>query len=413
MIGALNQKLLRDLWKIKGQMSAIALVMAAGIAIFVIMFGVLDSLKLTRDTYYDRYHFADVFASLKRAPLSVKQRIDEIPGVAQSQTRVVFGMTLQMDDMIEPASGKVISLPDGVEPLLNRLYLRYGRWLHANEQDAVLVEEGFYNAHNLKLGDTVSGVLNGHKRALTIVGVVLSPEYVYSIAPGALMPDNRRYGVFWMSRRSLEAAINMKGAFNDLALSLTHNADFESVKSQVDAVLQPYGGLMAYDRADQLSNFFVDNEIKQLEAMGWVAPMIFIAVAAFLINVVLSRQVAVEREQIGMLKAVGYSDREIAAHYLKMVLLVLIVGGGLGLAMGAWMGTGMTAMYTEFFSFSRAQIQLLGAGDDLRGVIVLCGGGRRHFVDPQTGGPFATGRGHATGGTCAIQTQFARQTGLA
>ena len=166
IIGALNQKLLRDIWRIKGQMAAIILVMAAGIAIFVIMFGVLDSLRLTQSTYYDRYQFADIFASLKRAPEAVKARVSEIPGVSTSETRVVFGITLQMDNMDEPATGKIISLPDGKQSLLNNVYLRAGRFLYPNEDDAVLADEGFFLAHNLHLGDKISAIINGHRRQL-------------------------------------------------------------------------------------------------------------------------------------------------------------------------------------------------------------------------------------------------------
>ena len=351
MVSQLNRKLIRDIWKIKGQMSAIILVMAAGISVFVIMFGVLDSMRLTQNTYYDRYQFADVFASLKRAPESVKHRVAEIPGVSVIETRVTFGVTLQMPKMLEPASGKVISLSDSRKPLLNNLYLRSGRMLKPNEDDAILANESFVLAHQLALGDKVSVIMNGHKRDLKVVGVVLSPEYVYSIAPGALMPDGKRFGLFWMSRRSLEAAVNMKGAFNDISIKLERSAIVEQVKLQIDQILKPYGGLMAYARDEQLSNFFVDNELKQLESFGLLAPMIFLSVAAFLINVVMSRQVATQREQIGMLKAVGYTNVEIAGHYLKMVMLVVGLGAVIGLSLGAWMGVGMTKMYAVLFHF--------------------------------------------------------------
>ncbi len=332
-------------------MAAIISVMAAGIAVFIITFGVLDSLKLTRDTYYDRYQFADVFASLKRAPNAVAERIREIPEVSMSESRVVFGVTLQMPDLNEPATGKIISYPDSQSPLLNNLYLRSGRMLYANEEDAILTDESFFQAHQLNLGDKVSVIMNGHRRLLKIVGVVLSPEYVYSLAPGALMPDSKRYGVFWMSRRSLEAAVNMKGAFNDISIRASRNANLNEIKQALDQMLKPYGGLISYARDEQISNFFVENEFKQLQAMGMLAPIIFLSVAAFLINVVMSRQIATQREQIGMLKAVGYTDMEISLHYLKMVLVITALGSFFGLLLGAWMGAGMIQMYTEFFHF--------------------------------------------------------------
>lgn len=351
MISALNKKLVNDIWNIKGQMTAIVMVMAAGIAVFVIMFGVLDSLRLTQTTYYDRYQFADIFASLKRAPESIKKRISEIKGVSQVETRVTFGVSLQLPNMLEPASGRVLSFNDGQRSLLNNLYLRSGRLLFPNEEDAVVADESFVNAHNLKLGDKVSVIMNGHQRDLKIVGVVLSPEYVYSIAPGALMPDAKRYAIFWMSRHSLEAAVNMKGAFNDVSLRIERGSDIAKIKHQLDLIIKPYGGLVSYGRDEQLSNFFVENELLQLETLGYSAPFIFLSVAAFLINVVMSRLVATQREQIGMLKAVGYFNTEIIVHYLKMVLFITFFGALIGLLLGTWMAAGTTKMYTEFFHF--------------------------------------------------------------
>jgi len=351
MIGALNKKLIRDLWNIKGQMAAIVLVMSAGIAVFVIMFGVLDSLRLTQTTYYERYQFADIFASLKRAPESVKQRISNISGISTLESRVVFGVTLQMENMNEPATGKIISMPDVREPLLNNLYLRSGRLLYPNEENAILADESFFQAHQLELGDKVSVIMNGFRRKLKIVGVVLSPEYVYSIAPGALIPDSKRFGIFWMGRRSLEAAVNMKGAFNDLSVKVERDANLAEIKKNIDEILKPYGGLISYSREDQISNFFVESELTQLESFGLLAPIIFLSVAAFLINVVMSRQIATQREQIGMLKAVGYSNKEISFHYLKMVLIITALGSVIGLLLGAWMGVGMTKIYATLYHF--------------------------------------------------------------
>ncbi|MCF6215076.1 MAG: ABC transporter permease [Emcibacter sp.] len=351
IIEALNRKLLRDLWNIKGQMLAIIMVMACGITTFIMSFGVLDSLKLSRDVYYDRYQFADVFAQLKRAPEAIRQQVLDIPGVSAVELRVTFGVTVQVDGMIEPASGKLISHPDGRKPLLNNLYLRSGRMLLPDEADAILSSEAFADAHGFTLGDRVNMVINGHKRSLKIVGIVLSPEYVYSLAPGGMFPDDKRFGVFWMSQRILEAAVDMDGAFNDIAIRMDRGGNVENIKQELDILLKPYGGLIAYARKNQMSHWFVQNELDQLRVMGLFAPTIFLGVAAFLINVVMTRQVATQRVQIGMLKAVGYSNLEIALHYLKMVLVVVVMGSIFGIAGGIWLGAGMINIYTEFFHF--------------------------------------------------------------
>lgn len=351
LISALNRKLLRDLWNIKGQLVAIIFVMASGIMTFVLSFGVIDSLELGQEIYYDRAEFADVWAGAKRVPQDVDEQIRQINGVSQLETRVTFGGTIQVDGMEEPATGRIISLPDNREPLLNKLYLVSGRMLRPDEEDAVLASEAFVLAHEFVPGDTVDMIINGKKRTLKIVGVVLSPEYVYSLGPGAMIPDNKRYGVFWMSRRALEAAVDMDGAFNDVALRLNRGANVDDVKAELDRILKPYGGLISYDRSEQMSNWFVENELAQNRTTGTVTPMIFLCVAAFLVNVVMTRQVATQRVQIGMLKAVGYNEREIAFHYLRMVMVVVVIGSIIGLIGGAWLGKGLLNLYAEYFRF--------------------------------------------------------------
>lgn len=351
MLSMLSQKLRRDLWQIKGQMFAIALVMAAGIALFIITFGVIDSLKLSRDTYYQQNRFADIFVSLKRAPRSVLSRLEEIPGVLTIEGRIAFGMTLQMPTLEEPGIGTLISIPDHSQPNLNQLYLKVGRYPDEMRLDEIIADDAFTEKHDLVVGDKVTAILNGVLRDFTIVGIAMSPEYIYSIAPGALVPDPLRYGIFWMRERALEATVGMTGAFNDVLFATEINANVADIKNRIDHILIPYGGRPSYDRELQLSNFFVTNEIAQLESMGMIVPFIFLAVAAFLINVVMSRLIQTQREQIGMLKAIGYSNLEVGIHYYKMASAVTFAGAIMGVGIGLWMGSGLTQMYAEFFRF--------------------------------------------------------------
>lgn len=348
---ALDRKLVRDLWRMKGQALAICLVIAAGVATFVMSLSTLDSLRRTLDAYYERYRFADVFVHLKRAPNALAERLSEVPGVSQVQTRVVVDVTLDVAGLPEPALGRLVSIPDRPRRGLNALYLRSGRYIEPGRGNEVLVSEAFALAHGLKPGDRVLAVINGRKQPLRLVGVALSPEHIYQFAPGELLPDSRRFGVFWMGYTELAAAFNMQGAFNDVAVTLTPDASEPEVLRRLDRVTAPYGGLGAYGRADQPSHQFVTNEMKELRGMALVVPVIFLAVAAFLLNVVVSRLIQTQREQIAALKAFGYTSREVGRHYVKLVLVVVVLGVALGTLVGAWMGRGVTEMYTRFFRF--------------------------------------------------------------
>jgi putative ABC transport system permease protein len=345
-LSALDRKLVRDLLAMKGQAIAIALVIAAGMSMFVMYLSNFDSLRQTQRAYYERQRFADVFASLKRAPESLAQRIAAIPGVGRLETRVVADVVLDVPGLEEPATGRLVSVPASRRPELNDLYLRQGSWVSASRPDAVLASEAFCQAHGFHVGDRVSAIINGRKRQLTIAGIALSPEYVYSIRPGEIVPDPRRFGVFWMERRALASAFDMEGGFNDVALTLARGALVGDVIARLDRLLEPYGGRGAIPRALQLSNWTLDSELAQLQSFGFTIPLIFLLVAAFVLNAL-----ALQRPQLAALKALGYTNREIAWHYLKWALAIAAAGGLLGIAAGAWLGSALTGLYNEYFRF--------------------------------------------------------------
>ena len=239
---ALNRKLLSNLWQMKSQVLAIALVMASGVAVFVMSQATLTSLRLTQETYYERYRFADIFSHLRRAPDSVKARIEEIPNVSRVQTRVVEDVILDIADFAEPVVGRILGIPAGDSQGLNQLYLRKGRLIEAGRDREVVVHEAFAEAHALQPGATISAILNGHKEQLHVVGIVLSPEFVYAIRPGELLPDDRRFGVLWMGQKELAAVFDLEGAFNDVSLAVTPNAIEQEVIRRLDDILARYGG---------------------------------------------------------------------------------------------------------------------------------------------------------------------------
>jgi putative ABC transport system permease protein len=351
-LSALDRKLLRDLWAIRGQAIAIALVIAAGISVFVALLSTFDSLDLSLRTYYDRYRFGDVFASLVRAPLALVPKVEAIPGVAKVESRVVVDVDVDVKGMGDPAAGRLVSIPADRRPALCDLFLREGRYIEPGRPDEVLAGEAFARAHGLKPGDSIGAVINGRRRELRIVGLALSPEYIYVVRHGELLPDESRFGVFWMERRALASAFQMDGAFNNLVLKLMQSASERDVTARLDALLEPsYGGTGAVPRSLQPSNWFLENKLKNLKAAGRAVPMVFLGVAAFLLNVVLSRIVLVQRPQIAAVKALGYSNAAIAAHYVKWSLAVALLGSALGVAGGAWLGSALTRLYAQFFHF--------------------------------------------------------------
>lgn len=347
----LDRKLVRDLMRMWAQALAIAMVVAAGVSMYIMSEGMVRALGETRDAYYERYGFANVFATLKRAPNSVVDRIENVPGVRRAEGRISKVATLDMPAMSEPAQEQILSYPDSGHPAINRLHLTEGRWFRPGARDEVLISEAFANAHGLKPRDKVTTLINGRKRDFEIAGIVLSPEFIYALAPGAMFPDDLRFAVMWMPRSMLAAIFNMESAFNQIVLHMEPGANRDQVIAKVDNVLDPYGGIGALGRDRQISHWYLSGEMEQLENMGRVAPPIFFAVAVFLLNMAVSRWVELERSEIGLLKAFGYSTRAVAVHYIKFVLVITAVGYLMGAIAGTWLGRGLAVLYQEFFHF--------------------------------------------------------------
>lgn len=355
---ALDRKLWRDLGKMKSQALAIALVVTCGVATFIMFLSTLAALRATQESFYREYRFAEVFATLKRAPESLRQRLQDIPGVSQVETRVVAQVRLDMPDFAEPVTALMVSVPDGGSHGLNALYLREGRLPLAGRPDEVVVSAPFAQAHALQLGARFYAILNGRRQQLTLVGTALSPEFIQQMRPGSAFPDYKRYGVMWMGRRALGQAYDMHGAFNDLALSLSQGAHSQAVIDRIDDLLKPYGGQGAYTRKDQLSHRFLSQELQQLGVLASLFPVIFMGIAAFLLNVVIGRLVTMQREQVATLKAFGYGNLEVLWHYLKMVSVIVLLGVTWGIALGVWLGRALAGIYMAFYHFPYLRFSL-------------------------------------------------------
>lgn len=350
-LSPLDRKLLRDLWRMKGQALAIALVIALGVLMLVMMNGLVRSLEDTRSAYYERHRLAQVFAPLQRAPQSLLSRVEAIEGVSVAVGRVTGNALINLPGQRLPLSAQAVSLPDQGEARLNDIYLTAGRRPDPTREDEIILLQDFAKAHGLKPGDPLAATMHGARRTFRIVGLAQAPEFLYSAAPGEFVPDDARFAVIWMSQSALAAVYDLGGAFNQLLLATAKNSSLPAILDRVDMLLQPYGGLGAYGLADHVSNRFIEEEISGLRVSSRTVPPVFLAVAAFLLNIVISRMIQAERSQIGLLKAFGYLDIEITLHYLKFVIVIALGGALTGCLLGVLSGRALAQVYQSYYKF--------------------------------------------------------------
>lgn len=355
---ALDKKLVRDLWASRWQVVTIALVIGAAVSGLLSMAGTYRALASSRALYYEHTDFPDVFVHLGRAPEAITSRLRALDGVIAVDARLVEPAVVKVEGMEELATAMVLSLPGGSRPSLDGLVLRSGRAVEAGRTEEAVILEAFAEAHRMELGDELRVTFGGRQRRVRVVGTVLSPEFVFSMGAGAMMPDDKRFVAVFLGRDAMEAALGAKGTFNDATLRLSPGADAVEVARQVDLILAPFGGRGAVVREDQPSHRFVSDELEQLETMAVQIPILFLLVGVFLINVVLSRLVATQRELIALLRALGYSSGQVARHYLTFAAVVAILGSLLAVVAGGAIGRAFCAQYATFFRFPLLAFEL-------------------------------------------------------
>lgn len=358
MLVSLDRKLLRDIGRMKGQTVAVSLVMACGLMMMITTRSLIRTLETTRDGYYERHRMGDVFGSCKRAPLAVADRLAEIAGVAAVEPRVVVDVTLDLPGVDEPATGHIVSLPEERPQALHLVFLRSGRMPEIGERREVVVSEAFAEANHLRPGDSVVAVINGHRDILRIVGIGLSPEFVFEARVGETLPDNKRFGVFWMNYHALAVAYDLDGAMNDFVIDLSPGADPSAVIEEADRALARYGAAGAYTRRDHPSASRLIDELRVLHALSVAYPVVFLSVAAFMVNAVLARLIRLQREQIAQLKALGYSSWQVGRHFLKYALVIVVIGTVIGVIAGRFMGGWFVNLYTMFFRFPLLEFRM-------------------------------------------------------
>jgi len=358
VVNVLDLKTLRDLWSMRTQVMSIALLIAAGIAVLVMSVSNYLALVRAMDAHYRNERFAEVFATLKRAPLSLVERIRQIDGIGVVEPRISQAVRVIRADSELPISGRILSLPPSGQPMLNRLHLVEGRLPDPARPEEVVINAAYAQARTVRPGDAIEVILNGRLQAFRVVGIALSPEFVFATRSALPLPDDRNFVVLWAGEDAVGGAFDMRGAFNDIVMTLAPGAVKASVINELDRLLADYGGIGAYDRRELPSNRFLEDELAEQETLSIVMPAVFFGIAAFLLHVVLGRLVEAQREQIASLKALGFPNLPIALHYFKFVSVIALLGAAIGLGLGRWFAGAVIDSYSAFFRFPALEARL-------------------------------------------------------
>ncbi len=354
-MSVLDRKLRRDLWHNKAMLLAVVLIVAVGVGCLSGFLATSKNLQSARSSYYQETFLADFWIDLKKAPTTVLPDLLDIPGVASLRARLVTSVMLDLDGVDRPISGQLLSMPPSQQDVINNVILMSGSYFTPGRRNEVLVNHDFATARNIAPGDTLRMVIHGQRKELHVVGTAISSEFVYLMPPGSIVPEPADYGVFYVKQQLAEDAMGFEGACNSLVGFLTPQArqNPQAVLDQLGTALKPYGVFATTPLAQQASNLALSSELSGLSTMATMMPLIFLSVAALVLNVLMTRLAEQQRSIVGTLKALGYGNAVIRAHFLKVGCIVGLCGGLAGCVLGYFMAAGLTVTYKSFFTFPR------------------------------------------------------------
>ena len=352
----LFKKLLRDIISSKGQFISIILVIATGVGFFAGLFIFMGSLTRNLDSFYQQTNMANVWAVYGGIDQNGIDRIKQINGVTDAQGR------LMLDGVSANSSSSkefiVYTLPtiNSQDMTINTPQLTDGT-LPTSPDECILCQPTA-QANGIKTGDTLDVSLGGKDYNLKVSGLFLSPEYVFQVKDASVaIPDYKNFGVIFLPASMAGALEGNSTAdsnpvtYNQVSITLKPGTDPQSVITALASVTKDYQYGYAYARDKQLSYSIIDYKIQSIKKIALVFPIIFFLVAAALISISMSRLVASQRGQIGIMKALGSRRRTITLHYLSYAVITGLLGGLIGSIVGTTLLPGVIInVVTAYFS---------------------------------------------------------------
>lgn len=355
----LFRNLLRDIKKSKGQFISILVIVILGVTFYTSINSAFRNLSSSSMNYYEEYRLADIWVDLYNVPSSIREKVLRIPNVKDATGRIVKDASINISE--ESATLRFITLPDIKTDIVNDIVIKSGRYFSEGDSNQCLLDEDFFKANNLNLGEYIYPIINGNKVKIKIVGTAKSPEFVYTLKDSSeIMADNKKFGIIYVKQSFGEGIFDSNGSINNLSIRISNGSYIEKVKDDIKRTLKNYGLKSVIDREEQTSSKMISSEIKQLKSMGGTFPIIFFMVASVIIYIMMGRMVENQRTQIGVLKAIGFTNFQVLSYYMSYSALVAIVGSFIGAISGTYMGVGMTKIYNQYFNLPLGEIKIYG-----------------------------------------------------
>lgn len=347
----LDKRLLRTIRQSKGQFISLTVVIIVALIVYVSFSMVADQLYNSIYQYYKETNFAHIFVDVNKVPTNVVDELLLIDGVDQVQGRVVSDVPLRVENPNEKVNIRIVSVPSS-EDQINSLFVLNGEKLKSGTRTTSVLQQ-FFIGREMKIGDTLNPFIGGREYSLEIVAEVGSPEYIYLMEnEQALLPDEKSFGVLYVPEDFAQSAFGFGGSYNNIVVTIDHAHEnrMDIIADNIEDKLDRYGVRSIVTRDNHLSHSVMMQEVESLELMSQAMTIIFLLVASIVISIMISRIVKKDRIGIGVLKGLGYGNREILMHYVKYSIAIGLTGSVIGILMSIPVSRMLVSLYIQYMN---------------------------------------------------------------
>ncbi|MGB5824201.1 MAG: FtsX-like permease family protein [Proteocatella sp.] len=342
----LVKKIFRDLRTNKGANIAATVLISISFMIFSLMSNIDETLTFSKEQFYQETKFADVFVEVRGYPKERIKLLEKIEGVETVQGRIVEDFIINEEDKNQIES-KYLRIFAGGESLCTYV-VESGKY--PTQDREIVIDPNFAKENNINIGEEIEIILNGELSKLKVVGIGRSSENIFTTRKSSdIFPDPKMFGVGY-TNIDVMGGISGGGIYNNIIFKLKKGYEYDQVKDEISSILKPYGVTSQLEAKDQQSNAYMAQELDSIKAISTSMPMMFLSIASAIVYIMLKRLVELQRGQIGILKAFGFSDFQISFHYILYVCIMSVSGAIIGSLSGTALSRVLMGVYEQFFN---------------------------------------------------------------
>ena len=302
-------------------------IVALAVLFFVAVKTVYRDFKLSAENYFEDNLLDDLVLFGIFSEDDIKT-IKDINGVERAEGKHRFQGKIEKIGSETEAGDKeenkesidaIIYGTDDKYTRINKPYVYKGKYIL--ETNEITINKNFADARSLEIGDEIELNFNNKTETFIIASLVSYPNYVFLFKDGAsTVSKPEDFAVVEINEEHFKYI-----PYNSIYIKYKENVNRVNIENLIRIKLKQKIFYFT-DREQSVNYVNYEQTLLQIDSFSYICPSILLLMAILLLYIIQRRNVAVERKQIGIMKAIGLTDASIMYMYIKYSFLVSFFG---------------------------------------------------------------------------------------